>query len=216
MKIRIGIIGSGDLGQQIAHYISQSNTHKVTGYFDDFAEVGSDKKEAPVIGKIADLMDGTATGFDQLLIGIGYKHLPFRERIFDQLTSTYEFATFVDDSCLIDPNAEVEMGTVVFPGVHLDTRAVVRRNSIININTTISHDSVVGANSFLSPRVAIAGYTNVGERNILGINSTLIDNLTTHPDVQLGAGAVLVTSAEQPGLYVGVPATFKKANIHNE
>ena len=49
---RIAIIGAGDLGQQIAHYISHSDAYKVVGFFDDFGVVGELRNGVPILGNI--------------------------------------------------------------------------------------------------------------------------------------------------------------------
>ena len=79
----LAILGSGHLGQQIAHYaISDGHYDKVV-FFDDFSRE-SYCNGYQILGgsdKIEDEFKKNA--FDYLLIGIGYKHLEKRKYFFD-------------------------------------------------------------------------------------------------------------------------------------
>jgi UDP-3-O-[3-hydroxymyristoyl] glucosamine N-acyltransferase len=81
---------------------------------------------------------------------------------------------------------------------------------LINISSSIAHDSIIGRHSFLSPAIAIAGFVNIGEQCVIGINATIIDNISIANKVQIGAGAVVTEKLDKAGLYVGIPAKFIK------
>lgn len=211
MSLRIAIIGAGDLGQQIAHYIQTDGVDKVVGYFDDTKEKGLLISGITVFGKIEDIKSEYDKGhFDALLLGIGYKHLNFKKTIFERY-SEIPFANFIHSSTTLDPTAIVESGAIIFPGCILDKNTRIEANVLLNIGCSISHDSTIGAHSFLSPRVAVAGFTEVGVACILGINSTVIDNIKICDHVRLGAGAVVVRDLNEPGKYMGIPAKLNES-----
>ena len=68
----------------------------------------------------------------------------------------------------------------------VDKDCIIEDNVLLNVGVTIAHDSRVKEHSFLSPRVAIAGFSTIGKRCMVGINSTIIDNVTVCDDVRLG------------------------------
>lgn len=207
----IAIIGSGDLGQSIAYYCNNNGYH-VLGFYDDF------QKEQticgfPLLGKLKDIQDDFAAGkFDALLCGIGYKHFDFREKVYELYNKRYgiPFATIIDKSCHVDSTAVIGSGTIIFPGVLIDKGVVIEENVLLNVCVTIAHDSRVESHSFLSPRVAMAGFSTIGKRCMIGINSTIIDNITIADDIRIGGGAVVINSLSESGLYVGVPAKYNK------
>lgn len=204
----LAIIGAGDLGQQIAHYaLSDKQYHKVV-FFDDFT---SQKiiNGNEVFGKVSDVETSFEKGlFDELIIGIGYKHLKIRKGLFEQFSKIIPFGKIIHSSSWVDTTAIIGKGSVVYPCCVIDAKAEIGENSILNINCTIAHDTVVGSHSFLSPRVAVAGFVTIGEQCVLGINSTIIDNLKIEKNTQLGGGTVVIRSIENSGLYVGNPAKF--------
>lgn len=209
MKKKLAIIGSGDLGQQIAHLALAHAQYEVIGYFDDYRKKNTNIKGITCIGKIDEIEDAFRQNlFDELIIGIGYKHLSFKKELFQRFKGNIPFATIIHPSVHVDNTVRIGEGVVIYPGSILDQYVHIGDNVVINVGCCIAHDTSIGAHSFLSPRVAIAGFVDIGEMNILGINSTIIDNIKTVEQVQLGGGSVVIKSIEKRGLYVGNPIRF--------
>lgn len=204
----LAIIGSGDLGQQIANYAISDNHYSKVVFFDDF----STEKivvSHPVLGKIKDIIKSfELKQFDELLIGIGYKHLEIKKELFDKFNNIIPFGKIIHSSSWIDSKATIEAGCIIYPSCTIDVNVVIKTNTILNIGCTIAHDTIIESNCFLSPRVAIAGFVIIEHCCVLGINSTVIDNITITSKSQLGAGTVVIKNIEKSGLYVGNPAKF--------
>lgn len=209
MKI-LGIIGAGDLGQQIAHYGIADSHYTEVVFFDDFAT--ADKINGhEVLGKVSAIKEAFAEQrFDELIIAIGYKHLEVRKDLYQQFAGSIPFGKIIHSTTWVDYSATIEDGCVIYPRCAIDAKSTIKSNTILNIGCTIAHDTVIGSHSFLSPCVAVAGFTNVEEQCIIGINSTIIDNLNIKQGTQIGAGAVVIKSIENSGLYAGNPAKFIK------
>jgi sugar O-acyltransferase (sialic acid O-acetyltransferase NeuD family) len=206
---RLAIIGAGDLGQQIAYYANIEGQFEVVGFFDDLRNSPDMVGQIPVLGKTNDIFKSfKKEQFDVLLIGVGYKHMAFRNKIFNQFKGYIPFARLIHSSCFIDPSSVIGEGVVMYPGCIIDHHVVVEQNVLLNVGCCISHHSLIGMHSFLSPRVAIAGFVTVEENCIIGINSTIIDNIKITKQTQIGGGSVVIKNIEKCGLYVGNPIRF--------
>ena len=208
---KVAIIGSGDLGQSIAHY-AINNGFEIVGFYDDFQQAES-VKGIPILGKLVNIeADYKEYVFDALICAVGYNHFDFREKVFNKYH--YElgipFATIIDSSCHVDATASIGNGVVMFPTSMVDKGCIIEDNVLLNVGVTIAHDSCVKAHSFLSPRVAMAGFSTIGKRCMIGINSTIIDNISVCDDTRLGGGTLLIQDVTEKGLYVGVPARLVK------
>ena len=208
MNKTLAILGSGHLGQQIAHYALSDGHYQKIVFFDDF----SSEKEVNgclIIGTIdAVEQEFSSKSFDELIIGIGYKHLEVRKSLFERFRDKIPFGKVIHSSSWLDETATVADGCVIYPQCSIDANVVIQENTILNIACTVAHDTIVGKHCFLSPRVALAGFIKVDERCILGINSTVIDNIKIKSKTQIGGGTVVIEDIENPGLYVGNPARF--------
>lgn len=205
---KLAIIGSSDLGRQIAHY-AINNGYSIIGFFDDF-QSKSFVDGYPILGKCSDIQTAYSNNlFDELVCAIGYKYFEFRQKVFERFSQIgIPFATIVDESCHIDITAKIGAGTILFPGVFIDKGVCIGDNVLINICSTIAHDTIIDSHTFISPRVAIAGFSKVGKRCMLGINSTIIDNISIEDDIKIGGGTIVVHDLADRGLYVGAPARF--------
>ena len=208
MKKTLAIIGAGDLGQQIAHFATTDNHYDSVVFFDDFTEK-SEINCHKVIGKIDEIETAFKNNlFDELIIGIGYKHLNLKKELYIRFEKKIPFGKLIHSTCWVDNAAIINQGTVLYPNCSIDSHAIIDSNSILNINCSISHHSHIGMHCFLSPRVAMAGFVNLEELSIIGINATIIDNVRIAPNTQIGAGTVVIKNITQSGLYVGNPAKF--------
>ena len=211
MKERIAIIGSGDLGKSIAHY-ALGNGYIIAGFYDDFQK--AERVDGiPVLGKLDSIeVDYKQNCFDSLVCAIGYNHFDFRETVFKKyyVELGIPFATLIDKSCHVDASAKIGDGVVMFPTAMVDKGCVIEDNVLLNVGVTIAHDSTVKKHSFLSPRVAMAGFSTIGQRCMIGINSTIIDNISICDDVRVGGGNLVIRNIEKPGLYVGSPVKWIK------
>jgi len=209
---KLAIIGSGDLGEQIAWHAHQDNHYSVVGFFDDFADPGIARHGLPILGNLSDVLPSYKNGlFDELLVAIGYKHFEQRKRIFDSLKKDVPFGRLIHSSSYVDPSVKMGSGVVIYPGCVVDMKARLEENVLLNAGVVIAHDTTIGAHSFLSPGVKVAGFVSVGNCVSLGIGTCVVDNIHLCDFVRTGAGAVVTESLTEPGLYLGVPARYKKA-----
>ncbi|MBP1224039.1 acetyltransferase [Flavobacterium sp. 1355] len=204
----LAIIGSGDLGQQIAHYAISDKHYKKVVFFDDFTD--KDKINGfCILGKTEAVeQEFLKKSFDELIIGIGYKHLQIRKSLFDRFEKKIPFGKIVHSSSWLDKTVQIKEGSIIYPRCSIDANVIIESNTILNIGCVVAHDSIVGRHSFLSPRVALAGFIKVEEMCIIGINATIIDNIRIVSETQIGGGAVVIKNIENPGLYVGNPVRF--------
>lgn len=204
----LAILGAGHLGQQIAHYAISDKHYDYVVFFDDFSseEVVCGHK---VIGKVQEVENAYENKmFDEILIGIGYKHLAVRKEIFNQFYGKIPFGTLIHSSSWIDETAIVNNGVIIYPNCCIDAYSIIDNNTILNICCSIAHDTYIGKHCFLSPRVAVAGFVKVEDESIIGINSTIIDNISVVHGTQIGGGTVVIKNILISGLYVGNPAKF--------
>lgn len=208
---RLAIVGAGDLGKQIAHHANSTGIYKPVGFFDDYKKTGTALNGASVLGNTDEVVQFFQKGeFDELIIGVGYKHMDARKEFFDRFKNKIPFATIVHDSSYVDKSCKIGRGSIIYPGCTLDMNVTINDNVLLNTGCIIAHDTSVGNHSFLSPAVKMAGFVNVDEKVNLGIGTTVIDNINISQGVKTGGGAVVVNDLTSKGLYIGIPAKRKR------
>jgi len=204
---KLAVIGSGDLGKQIVQLALESNDYIITGFFDDFETNGNLVHGYPILGNTESIQkqfeDGT---FDELLIGIGYKHMEIRQQLFERFRQHIPFGKIVHSSCVIHHSVSIGSGAIVYSGTHIDMGASIGENCLIYNGCIIAHDTQIYPHSVLSPGVKIAGFSRIESLVNLGIGTIISDNVKIVSGTKTGAGAVVVNDIHEAGLYVGIPA----------
>lgn len=210
---RLAIIGSSDLGQLIAYHAEANCGFKVMGYYDDFNKGVINTDGPSILGTTDDILrDFENKKFDALIVAVGYKFMEFRKSIFEKFISKVPFASVIHPSCNIDRSCSIGSGCFILPGCILDRNVKINDNVLLNTGCVIAHDSEVGSHSFLSPAVKVAGFSKIGESCMVGINSTIIDNVILSNGIIIGAGALVTKSLKEKGIYIGCPAKLKASN----
>lgn len=211
MKQKLAIIGAGELGVQIANLASQGTNYDIFGFFDDIIKIGIKVDKYKVIGNTKEILYSYDKGeFDVIIIAIGYKYLKDRKRLYLELFERIPFATIIHPTCIIDPSAIIGSGVVLYQGCIIDKNVIIKDNVLINIAVVVSHDSCIGAHSFIAPRVVFSGFVQIMECCFLGTGTIVVDNITVSSNNYIGAGAVIINNIIEEGVYVGNPA--KKLN----
>ena len=211
---KLAILGSGDLGQLIAHHANICG-FSLVGFYDDFQKVGKKIGLGKILGHSIEIEDHYKDGaFQYLMIGIGYKHLIKRKEFFEFFFSKgISFPNIIHPTSYLDKSVSLGFGNFILPGCVLDSNVILENNVLLNTSVTIAHDTKIKSHSFLGPRVALAGKITIEESCFLGINSTVIDNIYVFQGSTIGAGAVVTHSITEPGVYIGIPA---KKYLNNE
>ena len=93
---RLAIIGAGDLGQLIAHHAFNDKHYSIAGFFDDTKTAGEEIGGIKVLGGTADVERLYKSGsFDCMMIGIGYKHMSIRKKIFVNFYPLIPFGSII-------------------------------------------------------------------------------------------------------------------------
>lgn len=108
-------------------------------------------------------------------------------------------------SATIGLGANIGVGTFVAHHAHVGPMAQVGRGCIINTGAVVEHECEVGHFAHISVNAVIAGRARVGDRTFCGAGSVLRDGKSICEDSIIGAGGVVVSNIEQPGIYVGCP-----------
>lgn len=210
-RIRVAIIGAGELGRQVSHHAQAIPGCSVAGFFDDTRVRGEPSHGLPILGTTATIEECHRAGeFDQLIIAIGYRHMDARHAMYKRFEGKVPFATLIHPSATIDRDAKVGDGAVIYAGCVVDTEAEIGSNTLLNLGCVISHNSSVGESCFIAPSVSIAGFVSIGRSVKLGIGTIVIDNVLIEPGITTGAGAVVTRNLTEPGIYIGIPAKMQR------
>jgi sugar O-acyltransferase (sialic acid O-acetyltransferase NeuD family) len=132
------------------------------------------------------------------------------------------FADKVGFASLIHPAAtfgkgqrqqvESRQGVIVCAGARLTSNIVVGDFTIFNINSTVSHDSIIGDFVTVCPQSCVLGNVEVKSGAWIGAGAiihqgTHAAKTTIGENTLIGSGAVVIGDCEAESVYAGVPAS---------
>lgn len=162
----------------------------------------------PIIGT-DDEIDHLATSGNHFLITVGQlKNNDIRVRIFKKLSDIKApIATVISNHSYVSESAGIGSGTIVMHYSLINASVVIGNNCIINTKSLVEHDCNIGNHTHISTGAIINGTCNIGSNCFVGSGVVVKNNITITDNVILGAGAIVTKNIEQPGTYIGAPAT---------
>lgn len=208
IKKKIVLVGGGDFAKKVIRLIEKIGNYKIIGYTDN--------------NNMGTLFDIPYLGNDSVLVDVKKKYpdccaalclagnlnlLNKKEIIISKLELLgYNFPMLISPYANIDITVKLSKGCLIFDGVYIDFETSIEQFSVINLNSTIGHNTTIGKFVVISPEVITGGGSSIGSYSFLGINSTIRPYVNITEKCIIGAGAVVTKNCDSSGIYVGNPA----------
>lgn len=209
------IIGAGGFGREVKMLIDQINfkeeKFKILGFIDDSINRGSIVNGIEVLGGIS-YLEGITTKVN-LALAIG--NPISRKEIFDKICNNRNlfFPTLIHPGVIIgDDNVTIGLGCIICAGCILTVNIKIQNFVILNLATTVGHDSELMNFSSFMPSVNISGECRIEENVYVGTGAKIINKVNVGKNTIIGSGTVLTKSLPSNCTAVGIPAKIVKIN----
>lgn len=199
----IYILGAGNMARETFNIYKDLNRLIEIG---GFIEENCKSRDLKIYGK--SVMDASIINFlPKGSIFIGAMGSPQRKKWIEKIKQEgFGFDTVIHPSVIKGEFVKIFEGSIVCPGVVLTCDIEVGQHSIINANTTISHNCVISSFVTICPGVNIGGNVKIHDECWIGIGATIINRVSIGRGSYIGAGAVVTQDVPENVLAVGVPA----------
>ena len=140
------------------------------------------------------------------IIGIGNNKI--RKKIAENHLLKYGLA--IDRSASVSKRAVIGKGTVIMPGVCINSSTIIGTHAIINTNSCIDHDCIIEDYVHISPNATLCGGISVGEGTQIGAGAVIIPGIKIGKWATIGAGAVIIKDVPDNSIVVGNPGRIIK------
>ena len=208
MTKRIGIFGASGMAREtrdIADALGFSAVY-----------VTQDTKELTAFDETKDVMlESEIDRFRDMPYVIGVGEGAVRRMIVTRYAGKVSFINLIHPNatfgCLQREQVECRQGVIVCAGVRFTSNISIGNFTIFNLNSTISHDSIIGEFATICPQACILG--NVEVKSGAWIGAGAIINQGTNESKRvigansvIGSGAVVLEDCDANSVYVGIPA----------
>ena len=132
-----------------------------------------------------------------------------RKQIFSRvhkINKNFKWEKLISKQSFISKNVVVEQGSIVMPGVIINSYSRIGQICLINTGSIIEHDNYFKNFSSAGPGVTTSGNVIVNELSHLGTGSVVIHDITIGKNTILGANSVAIKNLDSDSVYVGNPA----------
>lgn len=198
----IYILGAGGYGRVVLNiYLDLDRYHEVGG----FLEENCQRQGQLVNGKpVYDVSVLSTLSDVKLVCAIGNPLV--RSRLINSLAN-YEYDTIIHPAAIIPKKwVQIGKGSIIMAGVMFRPQNVIEDHVVVNIQSSLGHDTRVGKYTNIAQGVLIAGGVSIGSECYIGMGSIIKEYVSIGKRTFIGAGAVVVDDIPDNVLAVGVPA----------
>lgn len=207
---KIGIFGAGGYGKEVIELIRQinlqSNEWEIVGFFDDNKTLGSVIDGLPVLGGVVEL---NAWNDDVLYLVFAIGNPIIKENIERKISNAQiQYPVLIHPSVIMPLNDKVSIGkgTVICGFCFISVNVIIGEHVLVNVNSTIGHDSVINNFTSIMPAVNISGNVKVGRNVFIGVGAKIINDVSVGDNVTIGMASAVLKNAPPDTTLMGVPA----------
>ncbi len=202
----LAIVGASGHGKVVAD-LAELIGYEVT-FFDDAYPNKTTNEHWSIAGTFSDLLKKT-NSYDYAVVAIG-NNLVRNTLCLKLISEGYKTPVLIHPSAVVSRYAKISAGSVVFSNAVVNAFAQVGGNCIINTGAVIEHDCVIGKSVHISPNVALAGGTKIGDFAWLGLGSVTKQLIEIGENTIIGANSTVISNIPSNVIAVGSPAVINK------
>ena len=205
---RIAVIGCSAHARVVVDILEQNPEYHVVGLLDSHRGVTEEVLGYRVLGSDEDLpalVDARICDSVFVAIGDNWVRGQVVERI-KRSTPGVRFITAIHPFSQISKNVVIGEGTVIMPGVVVNTGCRIAEFCILNTSSSLDHDSVMEPFSSLAPRAVTGGTVTIGTYTAVAIGAVVSHAIRIGKHTVVGAGATVVRDIPEGVVAYGSPA----------
>lgn len=202
------IVGASGFGMEVL-WLAERCGKTIMGFLDDTPEKQNiEILGAPVLGYISSWPSYSECEF---IVAIGSPR--GRKAVVDKmrLLGSPSFTTLIDPNAIVGKKVTVDSGCIICAGVICTVDIRIGSHAILNLNSTVGHESILEDFCTIAPNASISGNVHLESMVEIGTGAKIKEKTRIERGSVLGMGSVLTKDVEAEKIVVGNPARVIKS-----
>jgi len=202
---KLVIFGAGDIAELAHYYFTNDSDYVVEAFTVDRSFI----KEETVLNLPVVAFDEVSEIYppDQYDLFIALSYAQINQLRKDKYTKAkqigYKLASYISSKASILNEGRVGDNCFILEDNTVQPFVEIGNNVTLWSGNHIGHHSCIKNHVFIASHVVISGRVQVHEQCFIGVNATLRDNISIGAKSVIGAGALILQSADDESLFVG-------------
>lgn len=182
------IIGAGGHGKVVAEAAELENKYDKIAFLDDNNKLDS-IYNFPMMGKVINYKN-LKDKYKYAFVAIGNNEV--RIRILDDiLKEGFIVPIIIHPKATVSNYSKIGLGTIVLSGAIVNVNSYIGRGCILNINSTLDHDSTLGDGVHISSGAVVGSMVNIGELSTIKAGACITQGNVIEKHTIINPGIVI-------------------------
>ena len=197
-KSKILLIGGGGHCRACIDVVEQEGHFEIAGIVDNSVEELGDHLFGYAVVGTDDDLPALRNEYEYAFVTIGQiKSTAVRVRMVQRLKQLgFELPTFISPTAYVSKHAWIGEGSVVMHGAVVNAGASVGAHCILNSQSLVEHDAIVGDHVHISTGARINGGSSVGAQSFVGSGAVLIQGIKLSGHTFVRAGSLVKSQSD--------------------
>lgn len=198
------IFGAGDIARLAHYYFTRDSDHRVVAFAVDREYRTAESFRGLPLICFEDAPALYPPDTHAMFVALSYSKMnKVRSAKYQRAKELgYSLASYVSSRCTVLTDTPVGDNCFILEDNTIQPFVTIGSDVTLWSGNHIGHDVTIDDHCFISSHVVISGHVRVGHHCFIGVNATLRNSITIAPETLIGAGAVIMKSTRERGVYL--------------
>lgn len=204
------IVGTSSNARLVKFYFDTDSEYEVVAFAVNREYKKDDSFEGLPLVPLEDLADLYPPATFGAFVAVGYNHMnKVREKLYHETKSYgYQLVNYISSRCTFLTQYPIGDNCFILEDNTIQPYVKIGNNVVLWSGNHIGHDVTIGDHCYITSHVVISGFVDIKPFSFLGVNATIRDAVTIAEATLVGAGAVIMKSTEEKGVYLPPRSTI--------
>jgi sugar O-acyltransferase (sialic acid O-acetyltransferase NeuD family) len=201
---KLVIFGAGDIARLADVYFTRDSEHEVAAFTVDREFRTTDAFRGRPLVDAEGIVAMYPPGEYDMFVALSYTKMNrLRAEKYEQMRQAgYRLVSYVSSRCSYLSDSPPGDNCFILEDNTIQPFVTIGSNVTLWSGNHIGHDSTIDDHCFISSHVVVSGHVRVRSYCFIGVNATLRNSIEIAPGTLVGAGAVIMKSTRENGVYL--------------